>query len=59
MNMLPNDPMMLISVVNTKLRDFYPSLDHLCEDMQVSKDEIIRKLSTIDYHYNKEQNQFL
>lgn len=59
MNMLPNDPMMLISVVNTKLRDFYPSLDHLCEDMQVSKDEIIRKLSTIDYHYSKEQNQFL
>lgn len=59
MNMLPNDPMILISVVNTKLRDFYPSLDHLCEDMQVSKDEIIRKLSTIDYHYSKEQNQFL
>ena len=37
MEQLPKDPMMLLSVVNTKLRDFYPSLDALCEDMEVDR----------------------
>lgn len=40
MEQLPKDPMMLLSVVNTKLRDFYPSLDALCEDMEVDRQEI-------------------
>jgi phage-related protein len=40
--MLPNDPIMLLSAVNMKLRDQYPSLDALCEDMDVDKDEIAR-----------------
>ena len=38
---LPQDPMMLFSVVNMKLRDFYPSLDALCEDLNVDKQELI------------------
>ncbi len=56
---LPTDPMILLSYVNTKLRDFYPSLDALCEDADISKDEIIKKLATIDYAYNAELNKFV
>lgn len=40
---LPSDPMILLSFINTKLRDFYPSLDALCEDANISKDEIVKK----------------
>ena len=46
---LPGDPMILLSVVNTKLRDFYPSLEALCEDMQAEQNEITEKLKGIDY----------
>lgn len=55
---LPTDPMILLSFVNTKLRDFYPSLDSFCEDADISKDEIIQKLSAIGYTYNAELNKF-
>ena len=41
---LPRDPVMLLSVVNTKLRDYYSTRDVLCEDMQVDKQELIGKL---------------
>ena len=44
---LPEDPMMLYSFINMKLRDFYPSLDALCEDMNVERDEIVRTLKTV------------
>lgn len=56
---LPTDPMILLSFINTKLRDFYPSLDALCEDADISRDEIIQKLSAIDYTYNAELNKFV
>jgi hypothetical protein len=56
--MLPKDPVMLLSFVNLKLRDFYPSLDALCEDMDVDKNTIVDKLAQIDYHYNDVQNKF-
>lgn len=56
---LPNDPMILLSTVNTKLRDFYPNLDEMCEDMNVDKDEIIQKLSAIDYEYDETLNRFV
>ncbi len=59
MNNLPNDPMMLLSVINMKLRDFYSDLDALCDDMDVSKDEIIAKLATIDYAYDASTNRFI
>lgn len=55
---LPNDPMLLLSVVNTKLRDYYPSLDALCEDIDVSKEALTEKLKTIDYEYDEGKNQF-
>ncbi len=56
---LPGDPMILLSVVNTKLRDFYPSLEALCEDMQADQNEITEKLKMIDYEYDAVRNQFV
>ena len=58
MTMLPNDPAMLLSFVNLKLRDYYSSLEALCEDLDVVQEEIMEKLSGIDYHYDREKNQF-
>lgn len=55
---LPEDPMMLFSVINMKLRDCYASLDELCEDMNISKDILIGKLESIGSEYNAEQNKF-
>ena len=52
---LPKDPILLLSVVNTKLRDYYPSLDALCDDMDVSREVLEEKLGMIDYRY---ENQF-
>ena len=57
--MIPKDPVMLLSFINLKLRDYYGSLDILCEDMDLSKSEIEEKLAAIDYHYNRERNQFV
>lgn len=57
--MIPNDPVMLLSFINLKLRDYYPSMDALCEDMDVDKQAILDKLSSIGYVYNKERNQFV
>ena len=50
---------MLLSVINTKLRDYYKSLELLCEDLQVDQDEIKRLLQGIGYEYNKELNKFV
>lgn len=57
--MLPKDPVMLVSYVNLKLRDFYTNLDALCEDLGADCDEIVEKLAEIDYHYDEEKNQFV
>lgn len=56
---LPKDPVMLLSVINTKLRDYYKSLDLLCEDLQVDSDEIKKRLKTIGYEYDIELNRFV
>ena len=55
---LPEDPMMLYSFINMKLRDFYPSLDALCEDMNVERDEIVRTLKTVGFEYNPARIRF-
>ena len=52
------DPVMLLSVVNTKLRDQYHDLNVLCDDMNVAKEEIESKLNAIDYFYDN-RNQFV
>ncbi len=56
--MLPNDPVMLMCVINTKLRDFYPSLDRLCEDMELDINEIKNKLAAAGFTYDEQQNKF-
>lgn len=59
MNTLPNDPMLCLSVINTKLRDNYVNLDALCDDLAVDKNLLITKLSAIDYVYDEVTNQFV
>ena len=59
MTNLPNDPMLCLSVVNTKLRDHYSNLDELCMDLSVEKENLISKLQVIGYEYDESQNQFI
>lgn len=54
--MLPQDPMILLSYLNTKLRDFYPTLDALCDDLQIDVGEVSRRLAAIDCRYSPERN---
>ena len=56
---LPNDPMILLSYVNTQLRDNYSSLEELGKSLCVNIDEIKNKLMSIDYQYNAELNRFV
>lgn len=57
--MIPQDPMILLSYLNTKLRDEYKSLDLLCHDLQLDKSDIIQKMSSIDYAYDDALNRFV
>ena len=57
--MLPSDPDMLASFLNMKLRDHYASLDALCDDLELDKVEIVKKLKEADYDYIPTRNQFL
>ena len=57
--MIPKDPVMLLSFVNMKLRDFYGSLSVLCEELDVEEKEIVEKLSGIGYQYDADKNQFV
>lgn len=56
---LPGDPVILLSVINTKLRDYYPSLDALCDDMHIDRKELSDRLDLIDYAYDAGRNQFV
>ena len=56
---LPKDPMMLYSVVNTKLRDYYSSLEAMCEDMNLSQQELEETLRAAGFEDNKELNKFI
>ncbi len=57
--MIPQDPVMLLSFVNLKLRDYYNSLEALCEDLDVDAKQLCTKLESIDYRYDREKNQFV
>jgi biotin operon repressor len=59
MSNLPNDPMILLSYINTQLRDNFSSLDELCQSLGVEKADIEAKLNTIDYSYNPALNKFV
>ena len=52
------DPNILLSMINTKLRDFYSSLEDLCEDLDYDIEEINDILNPIGYYYNSDKNQF-
>lgn len=59
MNELPSDPVMLLSYINMKLRDFYPSLDELCTSLDIDKDTLCTRLADIDYSYDSSLNKFV
>lgn len=56
---LPKDPIMLLSVVNTKLRDSYNGLQALCEDLEIDAAWIEDTLKAVGYEYNAELNRFI
>ena len=56
--MLPQDPYILLSVVNTRLRDEYASLDALCDGLDEDKAELVNRLSGAGYAYDPATNQF-
>lgn len=55
---LPNDPIMLMSVINTKLRDSFSSLDELAKTLCIDKDALVEKLEKAGFKYNEQTNQF-
>ena len=55
---LPSDPDILLSYINTKLRDDYPSLDDLCESLDIEKDRLAENLLSAGHKYNVSTNQF-
>lgn len=57
--MLPGDPVILLSVVNTRLRDFYPDLEAMCDDLNVNPAEISQKLNALGFRYDRKRNQFI
>ena len=56
---LPDEPVMLLSFVNMKLRDQYASLDDLCDDLNVLSVDLEEKLGEIGYFYNAKENRFV
>ncbi len=56
---MPKDPIILLSYVNTKLRDEYPSLSELAAAEGVSAEEISEKLAAVGYKYDAENNRFI
>lgn len=57
--MIPKDPVMLLSFMNMKLRDYGMKLDGLCDDLNADRNEIEAALASIDYHYDEKINQFV
>ena len=59
MSAIPGDPVILLSFLNTRLRDFYPNLDALCEDLEQDKTVLTQKIAAIGYTYDSDKNQFV
>ena len=55
---IPNDPIILFSYLNTLLRDKYPSLTALCEDLGLDEAALKEKLAPFGYEYSPENNRF-
>lgn len=56
---IPKDPVILLSYINTQLRDYYSSFEELCKSLCLNEEEITGKLKSTGYLYNKEKNQFI
>lgn len=56
--MLPQDPFILFSYVNTQLRDNFPSLEALCDDAGVTVEDMVSRLEKAGFRYDPEQRQF-
>lgn len=57
--MMPKDPVILLSFINTKLRDEFDSLDDLCAALDTDAADIAAALAALDYHYDPGRNQFI
>ena len=57
-NIKTMDPNILLSLINTKLRDEYSSLDLLVDDLQLDKNILVSRLKEIDYYYDETKNSF-
>ena len=55
---IPDDPMILLSYINTQLRDFYPSLEELGKSLGINANDIKTKLASVGYEYDSAQNRF-
>lgn len=58
MNSLPEDPFMLYSAINMKLRDYYSNLDELCADLGIDRNELEEKLKRAGFEYSEKLNKF-
>ncbi|MBS6646382.1 MAG: DUF4250 domain-containing protein [Clostridiaceae bacterium] len=56
---IPSDPVILLSYLNTQLRDFYEDIQDLCKSLNLSEEEIRNRLKAIDYEYDASLNQFV
>lgn len=56
---IPKDPFMLLSYINTNLRDSYSNLDDLCSSLSIEKEELLKQLKAVGYEYDPKQNRFL
>jgi hypothetical protein len=56
---IPQDPFILLSYVNTKLRDDYSSLEELCSNLDIDKQLLETSLSAIEYTYESKSNRFM
>ena len=56
---LPQDPIILLSYINTQLRDHYATLAEFCAAMGTDQTELEKKLRAVDYEYDPEQNTFV
>ena len=59
MSTVPKDPVILLSFLNTKLRDHYSSLSALCEDLELDENQLKEKIAAIGYTYDSDRNQFV
>ena len=55
---IPKDPFMLMSFINMKLRDYYNSIDELCKDLEIDKDELCNTLKNAGFEYSEENKKF-